>query len=320
MSKTSQSIFGVLGAISFKDRIDFLKPRRSGRTKTPVLPQREYKTTTRTVHGRTVCTVAPLEQTAMAEAGTQGNSKTRPHIVYFHGGGYSMEASGLHFALMKTLIKQTGCALTYVDYPLAPEHTATETVAMCMEAYKILQGEHPTRSFVFVGDSAGGGLALALAMKIRDDALTGLEKSEQPGKLAGPEQLILFSPWLDISLGNPLIPVYQEKDVILEASGLRKIAEVYRGELPSDHFLVSPIHGNLDGLGPIAVFYGTEEILYPDCKEFCQESLNKGFPVKAYEYKGMQHDWVILPTPEARQAIAQVCAMIQATTPATILP
>ena len=299
MSKTSQSIFSVLGAISFKDRIDFLKPRRSGRTKTPVLPHRDYKTTTRTVHDRTVCTVAPLEGTEPADVGAKGNSYAKPHIVYFHGGGYSMEASGLHFALMKNLIKQTGCPLTYIDYPLAPEHTATKNIAMCMDAYKILQAEHPAQSFVFVGDSAGGGLALALAMKIRDEGLVG------------PTQLILFSPWLDISLGNPQIPIFQDKDVILEASGLRKIAEVYRGEIPADHFLVSPIHGDLDGLCPIAVFYGTEEILYPDCKEFCEESREKGFDVTAYEYKRMQHDWVILPTPEARQAVAQVCAMIK---------
>jgi len=286
MSKTSQSIFGVLGAIRFKDRVDFMKPGRSKRVRIPAMPQKQYETTTMLIQSRTVCTIEPL------------NTETNLHIVYFHGGGYSMEASGLHFQLMKNLVKQTGCALSYIDYPLAPEHTAIETIAMSLEAYTKLRNEYPNQRFMLMGDSAGGGLALALAMKIRDEGI------------AGPEQIILFSPWLDISLSNETISDYESLDVVLDLAGLQEIGERYRGELPADHYLVSPIHGDLTGLGRIAVFYGTEEILHPDCKAFCEESQKAGFPVTGYEYQGMQHDWVILPIEEAKKAMAEVYAMI----------
>lgn len=294
MSKTSESIFGVLGAIRFKDRVDFMHPRRSTKPKTPAMPQKQYKTTTRLVQSRTVCTIEPLELATVLGRGTEA----RAHIVYFHGGGYSMEASGLHFQLMKNLVKQTGCALSYIDYPLAPEHTAAETMAMSLAAYLKLKTEYPAHRLILMGDSAGGGLALALAMHIRDQGI------------AGPEQIILFSPWLDIGLTNEKIPLYEPLDVILDVAGLREIGERYRGELPADHYLVSPRYGDLTGLGSISVFYGTKEILCPDCREFCESSQRGGFPVKGYEYQGMQHDWVILPIEEAKKAMVEICALI----------
>lgn len=311
MSRTSDSIFGVLDIIRFKDRVDFLNPKRSRRVKTPVMSQKHYKTTTMMVHNRTVCTIEPVE--SAAESGPETAGKT--HIVFFHGGGYSMEASGLHFQLMKTLIKQTGCPLTYVDYPLAPEHTVTETIGMCFETYAKLLELHPTHRFVFVGDSAGGGLALALAMKIRDEGLVG------------PEQLILFSPWLDLTLSNEKIASLEDRDVILGVAALQEIGERYCGDILKHHYLVSPKFGDLAGLGRIAVFYGTEEILYPDCREFCETSAgavdvadaqagdaagaDAGVSVTGFEYKGMQHDWVLLPMEEAKKAIAEACELIR---------
>ena len=307
MSRTSDSIFGVLDIIRFKDRVDFLNPKRSRRARVPAMPQKYYKTTNMLVQSRTVCTIEPLD------SALESGGKT--HIVYFHGGGYSMEASGLHFQLMKTLMKQTGCPLTYVDYPLAPEHNATETIGMSLAAYLKLKEMHPDHRFVFVGDSAGGGLALALAMKIRDEGL------------AGPVRLILFSPWLDLALSNPSIAPLEGRDVILGVAALREIGDRYRGNLPKDHFLVSPKYGDLTGLGRIAVFYGTEEILYPDCREFCETAAgavdvagaqpgdvadaDPGVSVTGYEYEGMQHDWVLLPMEEAKKAIAEACELIR---------
>lgn len=318
MSRTSDSIFGVLDIIRFKDRVDFLNPKRSKRIKTPVMSQKHYKTTTMLIQNRTVCTIEPVE--SAADSAQEAAGKT--HIVFFHGGGYSMEASGLHFQLMKTLMKQTGCPLTYVDYPLAPEHTVMETIGMCFETYVKLLELHPSHRFVFVGDSAGGGLALALAMKIRDEGLVG------------PTQLILFSPWLDLTLSNEKIPPLEDRDVILGVAALQEIGARYCGDIPKDHYLASPKSGNLAGLGQIAVFYGTEEILYPDCLEFCQKAAgastansestagagdvagaDAGVSVTGFEYKGMQHDWVLLPMEEAKKAIAEACELIRGGNP-----
>ncbi len=312
MSRISESIFGTLGAIRFKNRVNFMKPKRSEKHKMPTMSHKQYLTSTMVVNNRTVCTIQPLQaDTKLQNTGTNAqnaganiqNTGANVHIVYFHGGGYSMEATGMHFALMKTLVKQTGCAVSYVDYPLAPENTATDAMEMSFLAYKKLQAADSNRHFVLMGDSAGGGLALALAMKIRDEALTDKE-------LFSPEQIILFSPWLDIALTNTRIPEYEKRDVILDVTGLREIGEKYRGDVAADHYTVSPKFGDLSGLGKIAVFYGTEEIFFPDCQEFCDEKQNGSFQVAGYEYEKMQHDWVLLPIEEAKRAIGEVCALV----------
>lgn len=286
MSRISESIFGGLGAIRFKNRVNFMKPKRSEKHKIPTMSTKKYVTTTLFVRKRPVCTIEPVDTEAKA------------HIVYFHGGGYSMEATGLHFQLMKNLVKQTGCALTYIDYPLAPEHTVTQTIEMSLSAYKKLKIGYPKHRFILMGDSAGGGLALALAMLIRDKGL------------AGPDQIIVFSPWLDIALTNKRIPDYEKRDVILDVAALREVGEKYRGDVPADNYMVSPKYGDLSGLGAISVFYGTEEIFFPDCQEFCDEKQNGGFPVKGYAYEKMQHDWVILPIEEAKRAVGEICALV----------
>lgn len=286
MSKISESFFGALGAIRFKNRVNFMKPKRTNKLKIPTMSTKQYMTTTLFVRKRPVCTIEPID------------TEAKVHIVYFHGGGYSMEASGLHFQLMKNLVKQTGCALTYIDYPLAPEHTATETLAMSLAAYKKLKKGYSKHRFILMGDSAGGGLALALAMRIRNEGIPG------------PEQVILFSPWLDIALTNEKIPQYEKRDVILDMAALRKIGERYRGEIPADSYMVSPKFGSLKELGTISVFYGTEEIFCPDCMELCDETLNGGVTVNGYEYQNMQHDWIILPIDEARKAIGEVGALV----------
>lgn len=286
MSRISESIFGALGAIRFKNRVDFMRPKRSEKNKIPTMSTKKYMTTTLIVRKRPVCTIEPVD------------TEAKVHIVYFHGGGYSMEATGLHFQLMKNLVKQTGCALTYIDYPLAPEHTVTQTIDMSLSAYKKLKAGYPKHRFILMGDSAGGGLALALAMRIRDEALDG------------PEQIILLSPWLDIALTNKRIPEYEKRDVILDVAALREIGEKYRGDVPADNYMVSPKFGDLSGLGGISVFYGTEEIFFPDCEEFCDEKQNGGYQVSGYEYDKMQHDWVILPIDEAKRAVGEICALV----------
>lgn len=257
---------------------------------------KNYRTTTIFVQERLVCTIEPVD------------TEAKVHILYFHGGGYSMEATGLHFQLMKNLVKQTGCALTYIDYPLAPEHTVTDTMGMSLETYKKLKEGYPKHRFILMGDSAGGGLALALAMAIREEGLD-VEGQIDP-TFVGPEQVILFSPWLDIALTNKRIPEYEKRDVILDATALREIGAQYRGAVPADHYMVSPKYGDLSGLGAISVFYGTEEIFFPDCQEFCDEKQNGGFPVNGYEYDKMQHDWVILPIEEAKRAVGEICALV----------
>ena len=97
-----------------------------------------------------------------------------------------------------------------------------------------------------MGDSAGGGLALALALIVKE---RGLKK---------PDNLVLYSPWLDVSMTNPEIPDYDSKDVILNLESMDEAADLYVSDLSKKDPRVSPIYGYLSDLGGILMFYGTD--------------------------------------------------------------
>ena len=275
-------IYWMLKRIGFKNRIDFMNPPRSGRTGCPFTPGNRFRVEELVAGGRRCWTLEPLEKASSV------------HVLYFHGGGYSFEATRVHFAWMQKIVRRTGCALTYVDYPKAPEANAEAALAVSLDVYKTLAAAHPGWRFALMGDSAGGGLALALAMEIREAGLPA------------PEEIILFSPWLDIALKNPGIPGREARDVVLAPSKLREIGACYRGALSEDDPRVSPLRGNLAGLGNIAVFYGSEEIFWPDCRGLVSRNGEGGTRIDGFEALGMQHDWVILPLPETKRTLARV--------------
>jgi acetyl esterase/lipase len=279
-------IYWILKHTGFKKRIDFMNPPRSGRTDCPFTPGKKYRVEELEAGGRRCWTLEPLEK----EPGV--------HALYFHGGGYSFEATRIHFTWMQKIVRRTGCALTYVDYPKAPEANAEAALAVSLDVYKALAASHPERRFALMGDSAGGGLALALAMEIRDAGLPA------------PGEIILFSPWLDIALKNPGIPGMEAGECILDADGLRAVGACYRGGLSEEDPRVSPLKGDLTGLGRITVFFGSDEILAPDCRELVRRGREDGAAVEGIEVAGMQHDWVILPVPETKQTLNKIAGLL----------
>jgi len=220
------------------------------------------------------------------------------HIIFFHGGAYVLQGSYFHFKLIKTIARKANCKVSYIDYPLAPENTYKNTFEMVDQSYKLLIDKYPDDNFILMGDSAGGGLALAFAQKLINDKATKL-----------PVKCVLFSPWVDISMTNPLIKYQQRKDNILPLSGLMHAARKYAGEDDLNNYLLSPIHGMFDDLPPTYIFYGTEELFYPDI-EILKEKIKNLENFKFYKFEGMQHDWVILPIPEAKVAIEEAIKFI----------
>jgi len=282
ISTQAKIIFACLKWIRFKDRIDFTHPKRSKHVKLPHLPKSKTISIRSLINERTIVLLAPRYD------------RSNYHILYLHGGAYSMEASQGHFRLIQKLIDTTKASITYVDYPLTPESTVETTLAMVMKTYETLIQNLPTRQFVLMGDSAGGGLALALALQIK---AKGIKR---------PEKIILLSPWLDCGLTHPQLDEQAKKDLILNPKSLKEVAELYRGTHRLDDPMVSPQYGNLSGLGTIALFYGTEELFYPDCVQFVSQHQTENVKIIPYEYPQMQHDWLILPIPETKQAIQAI--------------
>jgi acetyl esterase/lipase len=213
------------------------------------------------------------------------------HVLYFHGGAYLLEGSVVHWNIIQNIATKANCTVSYIDYPLAPESTYIDTFDMVQQAYDKLISDFADNEFIFIGDSAGGGLALAFAQKLLNE-----KAAIQPIKL------VLFSPWLDMSMENQEIKTIEKFDKILSVDALRKAASLYSGGDDLSNYLLSPIHGNFDGLGEVLVFYGTHEILYPDVLKLKTITANLGnFHFR--EFDKMQHDWVLFPIPEAKQAI-----------------
>jgi len=286
LSKTAQILISGLKIMRIKDHVDFTHPKRSVKALEPNLPSSKYTSSKVLIQNRNVISLGLIENTS------------HKHVIYFHGGGYSLEATNLHFSLIKKLIDHSHAPFTFVDYPLAPESTVDETLSMAMESYEYLLDKYPLDNFILMGDSAGGGLALALALKIRDK------------KLKQAEKIILLSPWLDLGCNHPKISELASLDTILDVSSLRKIGDLYRGSHEEIDPIVSPSNGQFDGLGEIHVFVGTHEIFYYDCIELIDHHLNEDVKIKTYVYDEMPHDWLLLPIPESKKAILEVVEII----------
>jgi acetyl esterase/lipase len=213
------------------------------------------------------------------------------HVMHLHGGGYVEEIEKQHWRYAADLVRRLGCAVTLPIYPLTPHFDHTATIPMVTEAYERIVGDQPPERRVISGDSAGGALALAVAQDLRAQG--------RPQ----PERLVLFSPWLDVCLDDPLSLLLDEHDPMLGIAGLREAGRMYaEGTDPRDP-RISPLYADLTGLGPFSVFIGTRDLLLPDARRLAARAADAGIDVDYGEYPGMFHDWVMQPVPEGREAM-----------------
>ena len=213
------------------------------------------------------------------------------HILFFHGGAYLIEGNTMHWKIVKNISTNANCRVSYIDYPLAPEHNYKTTFDMVQQSYDKLTNDYPHDRFMLMGDSAGGGLALAFAQKLLNENST-----------IQSEKNILFSPWLDLSMQNIAIRQQELKDTILPYDGLIAAGNKYADGDDINHYLLSPINGELNGIGKTLVFYGTDELFYPDCEKL--REITSGFGNFCFhKFQSMQHDWVLFHIPEAKDAM-----------------
>jgi epsilon-lactone hydrolase len=174
-------------------------------------------------------------------------------ILYLHGGAYCVGSHVTHRSVTSHLARRTGASIFVADYRLAPEHPCPVAVADAVAAYRGLQeqGWAPSQ-IAFVGDSAGGGLTLATALKLRE--------LREPL----PAALILFSPWVD--LGNPDRGTPPPGEIMISLPWVQECARLYLAGRDARDPLASPIHGDLRGLPPTLIQAGQDEILLQDSR------------------------------------------------------
>ena len=281
MSLQAKIITFFLGISNAKKQVEksFQNPPRSKKTLTPGHLKQKFTVTEFEVMNKSVVTLQPK------------TNRENTHLFFLHGGAYVVEGNAMHWKIIATIINKTNCKVTYIDYPLAPEYNYKQTFEMLQQSYDLLINAFPDDRFMLMGDSAGGGLALAFTQK--------LIKENAP---VIPVKNILFSPWLDISMQNPEIIKQVRKDKLLPLNGLIEAGKKYSGCDDTSNYLLSPINGDFAGIGKTIVFFGTCELFYPDCK-LLEEKVKSIGNFKFYEFPGMQHDWIIFPIPEATEAL-----------------
>ena len=209
-------------------------------------------------------------------------------VFYFHGGAYINQPNAQQTTMAARAAKETGCEVVLMVYPKEPVYDCETAYHLCL--YRSYLEVNDCGKVVFMGDSAGGGLALGLAEVLRDEG----------GPC--PEELILISPWTDVTMSNPDMEDYVNLDPMLGIDGLRRMGEVWANGLEMTDPRVSPIYGDLSGLGRVTLTAGTWEILYPDILLLAQKLEEAGVVCNLIIGERMIHCYPICPVPEAKAA------------------
>ena len=275
----SKQFFLILKIVNARKIVNrsLLKPKRSKKFKFPKRLKKRLDSDQLLVQNRDVVTFKSKD------------ISIDKHILFLHGGAYVAEASSGHWRIIEHLVKKTSFKLSFIDYPLAPEHGCKEAHEMVFQAYSTLVEQHPNDEFFFLGDSAGGGFCLSLAQFIRN-----IQFKKKPEKIA------LLSPWVDISMSNPAIHEFEKKDLLLDPKQLVICAHSFAGAIDLKDPIVSPLYGDFENLKNIGIFVGTHEVLLPDCRELKRKIEHTNTQMFYKEYEAMQHDWMIFPIKERK--------------------
>lgn len=229
------------------------------------------------------------------------SDKNQKVLFYLHGGAYMFEANKIQMAAIKNIAEKLDAKVVMPVYPLAPKYTFKTAYEDLDVLYKqILASTSSNQNVTIIGDSAGGGLSLGFAMYARDH------------KLAQPKDIILISPWIDLTLSNPQIAQYEKLDPMLTAWAGNISAKSWAGsasELKNPY--VSPIYGDFNDLGRISIFVGTHELVLPDIQKFDQLLTQQNIEHTYVQKDKMNHAYVMYPIPEARDAQNQIVNIIK---------
>jgi len=213
-------------------------------------------------------------------------------ILHCHGGGYSTGSSLYARTLTAKLASCTGMEVLAFDYRLAPEHPAPAPLEDALKVwdYLMLKG-YGARDVIITGDSAGGNLALALVLKLKEQ-----------GRLL-PKGLVLMSPWTDLTSSGESFREKEDLDPVLNASYIERMIYAYaEGKDLQDPYL-SPLFGNFEGFPPTYIQVGSNEILLSDSIRLKEKMQAAGVNVKLDVFEGMWHVFQMAPFKTAYDAM-----------------
>ena len=223
-------------------------------------------------------------------------------ILYVHGGGYVMGSAGSHRDMTGRLSQASGGRVLSLNYRLAPEHPFPAPVDDAVAAYRWLLGQGMQASNIAIaGDSAGGGLALAALIAIRD--------AGEPVPAAG----IGISPWVDMEGTGESMTTRAAVDPVVQKEGLLGMAQLYLGGADPKSPLAAPLHANLAGLPPLLIQVGDAETLLDDATRITERARTADVDVTLKIWDEMPHVWHLFAPilPEGQQAIEEIGAFFK---------
>ncbi len=219
-------------------------------------------------------------------------------VLYFHGGGYVMGSRLSHRNVVAGFAAVIGRPVLLFDYRLAPEHRYPAALDDAVAIYRwLLDQGHPADRIAFMGDSAGGGLALATLVAARDRGLPQ------------PAAAVLMSPWTDLRVATQ---AGRHSDPLAPDGAWEVFSAHYAGEHPREDPGLSPLLGELAGLPPLQILVGGAEVMLDDSTRLAERARAAGVEVDLVVEPGMVHGYPAFPKlfTEARRAQSQFTAFL----------
>jgi epsilon-lactone hydrolase len=230
----------------------------------------------------------------------------QPHrmILYLHGGGYVAGSAASHRPLVARLCRSSHSQALSLDYRLAPEYPFPAGLRDAVDAYRLLlqKGISPD-AIVIAGDGAGGGLAFAATMAIRN------------AQMQMPAAVLAMSPWADLTLSGWSMLQHAESDTVLNWEMLFVSARHYlKGGNPADPY-ASPALGNLRDFPPIMVHAGSHELLRDDASRLGDLAAAANVPVSVEVYDSQQHLFQLQTSNDAKVSMGRLGQFVRMRTP-----
>ncbi len=230
-------------------------------------------------------------------------NESAPVLLYLHGGGFIACSPETHRPLVGSLVRRLEASAYVPRYRLAPEHPFPAALTDAHAAYRYLVFEQgiDARRIVIAGDSAGGGLALSLALAIRD--------AGEPSAAA----VVTFCPWTDLAATGGSLDENNDRCSMFAGDTIRRAACLYAGSTDVKSPLLSPLYGDFRGLPPILVHASHDEVLRDDAVRVAERAAAAGVGVELRLWARVPHVWQFFAAvlPEARASLADTVTFVR---------
>lgn len=225
------------------------------------------------------------------------NEKSGKVVLHLHGGGYVTGGADSHLMMCIPMAQTLKTKIFLPEYRLAPEYPFPAAVDDAVKVYRwmMTQGYAP-KDIILSGDSAGGGLALATILRLRD--------SGEPL----PAAIVCMSPWTDLTFTGPSHITKAKADCVLLTDVLREWAACYAGTETPSNPLISPLYADFHDFPPLLIQVGSEEVLLDDALTLAEKAKSAGVDVTLKVWDDMWHVWPALGDliPESKKAFEEI--------------